>query len=109
MIYFGDNWKEEISMEDLSVVERNFLCANLLNGGFLIKIPEEIGISDKEPEKYKKMSTYKVGFLYDLLSVVYPDMTVAMKFKIISEKYHLFLGYRRLSDIYKEYRKSKDG
>ena len=50
---------------------------------------------------------YKVGFLYDCLSILYPDISKTSKYEIISVHYHFFFTYRRFKDKLDEYNNSK--
>ena len=56
----------------------------------------------KEMIEYHKKN-YKVGFLYDMLTVVYPSYSKSKKHLIISNKYHLWCTYRQLFTIINDY------
>lgn len=82
--------------EGFDVRLKNYLYSELDKGNCIIKIPEFVErgtISQK---------AYKVGFLFDLLSVVYPNYTNVRKYLIIDQEYHLFLSHKRLLDLYKK-------
>lgn len=60
-----------------------------------------------EQERKSARKTYKVGFLYDLLTEVYPDKNKTEKQKIISEKYGLEITYRQFKTILDKYEEDK--
>lgn len=90
-------------IENLSVIDRNYLFENLKLGLILFNVPEDFPLVESKKHK----NNYKVGFIFECLSVVYPDLNKTEKFEIISEKYHYFFTYRRFKDIYDEFSKSK--
>ena len=57
--------------------------------------------------KNKHRDVYKIGFLYECLELVYPDISKTSKYDIINLKYHFFITYRRFKDLLDEYYASK--
>lgn len=78
----------------------NILSEDLQKGYCIFIVPEKFDFVD-DAKNFKK--TYKVGFLYDLLSEIYPAYGKTEKFKIISEKYHFWFTYRQFKNITDEY------
>lgn len=88
-------------LKGLSVSQKNFLYENLDKGNCVIKLPEFNSQFSKTELDYVRKA-YKVGFLFDLLTEIYPNYNNMHKYKIIDEQYHLFLSHKRLLDIYKK-------
>lgn len=96
------------SLDDLLKLDdvelRNFLHSNLWLGNCIVKLPsfdDYHNLSRSERDLMRK--SYKVGFLFDLLTYFYPLSTNVDKYKIINREYHLFLTHKRLLDLYKKY------
>jgi hypothetical protein len=90
-------------INNLNVATRNYLFEKLKLGLILFVVPEDF----PEQQSKKHKNNYKIGFIYECLSIVYPDLNKTEKYEIISEKYHYFFTYRRFKDIYDEFSKSK--
>lgn len=78
----------------------NILFEDLEKGHSIFVVPEKFDFID-DAKNFKK--TYKVGFLYDLLTVIYPAYNKTEKFNIIAEKYHFWFTYRQFKNIIDEY------
>ena len=95
--------------ENLNKQVKNFLFDNLDKGYVIFITPEDL---DNLPEfqniakNHKK--NYKTGFLYDLLTVIYPDYSKSKKHQIISNKYHLWCTYRQMFNIISDYEAIRD-
>lgn len=89
--------------EEIKEVEvKNYLYENLEKGLVVFLIPEDILNFGKNIKK-----NYKVGFLYDILTLTYPSKGKEDKHKIISEKYHLWFTYRQFHNVLDEYSESR--
>lgn len=88
----------------LEVEQKNYLYSMLNRGLVLFQYPTEF-------ESMNISSThrfaYKVGFLYDCLTILYPDVSKTNKYQIISVYYHFFFTYRRFKDKLDEYNVSR--
>lgn len=105
MILLGGNL---LSLDDLYKLEdvelRNSIYSDLSSGNCIVKIPSFDSYSNlSRSERDLMRKSYKVGFLFDLLTHFYPDSTNVYKYKIINREYHLFLTHKRLLDLYKKY------
>jgi hypothetical protein len=87
--------------QELSIEIKNYLFENLKKGRCVFVIPEDFDQLVSDAKKHKK--NYKVGFLYDLLGVIYFDFGKEKKHEIISEKYHLWFTYRQFKTLIDEY------
>lgn len=91
-------------INSLDVENKNFLYSLLNRGLVLFVFPDEF--RDMNISSSNRF-TYKIGFIYDALSIVYPDISKTAKYEIISEYYHFFFTYRRFKDKLDEYNASK--
>lgn len=96
--------KHPKEIETLDVETKNILYS-LLNRGLVVFV---------FPEDFKNLNissshrfTYKIGFLYDVISLIYPDLGKTDKYEIVSEYYHFFFTYRRFKDKLDEYNSTK--
>lgn len=107
MLYLNEI-KEKIKnpTNELSVEVKNYLHENLKKGFCLFIVPEEFNLLKSDAKKHKK--NYKVGFIYDMLGVIYADMGKEDKHKIISEKYHLWFTYRQFKTLIDEYESNRN-
>ena len=95
--------------EHLTKEVKNFLFENLDKGYVIFITPEDFDIlpeTGNVAKNHKK--NYKVGFLYDMLTVVYPSYSKSKKHLIISNKYHLWCTYRQLFTIINDYTVNRD-
>lgn len=83
----------------------NILYQDLQRGYAIITIPDRFDAMDKEKNVKK---TYKVGFLYDMLTRIYPEMTKTDKYRMISERYHFWFTYRQFVNIILDYEASRE-
>lgn len=90
---------EELS--NLAVDLKNYLFVNLEKGDVLFKIPSFE--NQKSIDEKKACKIYKIGFLYDALSAIYPLKKQLEKYKIIHDQYHVFLTYRQYIKFLNEY------
>ena len=103
MIYIPEEeiyLKNPRDFKDLTVKLRNYLSGNLRRGLCIVKIPD--WIQDKQEKKI-----YKVGFLNELLGLVYPNHTKKMNYDVISEEYHMWFTYRQFANLIKPYEQSR--
>lgn len=91
--------------DDLSLEVKNYLYENLKNGLVFITIPVDFNQSSKDLKKHKK--NYKVGFIYDMLGVIYPEMGKEKKHEVISEQFQMWFTYRQFKTIIDEYEKDR--
>lgn len=96
---FIKNPLEEIS--NISV--KNNVYKNLEKGLLSFLVPDDFIDAQKNLKR-----NYKVGFLYDLLGNIYPSKGKEDKYKIISEKYHLWFTYRQFHNVIEEYEKDRN-
>ena len=95
---FIKNPLEEI--KDIRV--KNNLYKNLEKGLISFIIPDDLLDKKKNTKR-----NYKVGFLFDIISQIYPSKGKEDKYKIISEKYHLWFTYRQFHNVIEEYEKDR--
>ena len=89
--------KNPSDYDSLDIDQKNYIFDYLDDGKLLFVAPEHI--SEKNA-----LFAYKVGFLNELLSIVYGDKYVNHeKHKIISNKYYMFNTYRTYSSQIKLY------
>ena len=91
-------------IKDLPIETRNNLYSLLNRGLVLFIFPDDFKVMNISSSH---RFTYKIGFLYDVLSEIYSDMGKTQKYEIISEYYHFFFTYRRFKDKLDEYNASK--
>jgi hypothetical protein len=87
--------------QELTVDVKNHLFKNLEKGLCIFIIPEDFDQLICDAKRHKK--NYKIGFLYDLLGIIYTDYGKEKKHEIISEKYHLWFSYRQFKTLIDEY------
>lgn len=92
--------------EQFDIETKNYLFENLKKGRCLFVVPEDFDELISESKKHKK--NYKVGFLYDLLGVIYTEYGKEKKHEIISEKYHLWFTYRQFKTLIDEYETNRN-
>lgn len=80
------------------------LYEDLNKGHSIIVIPARF--DGVENEKIHK-KTYKVGFLFEMLSEIYPNINKTEKYNIISEKYHFWITYRQFVNIILDFNQNK--
>lgn len=88
-----------------SLEHKKYLYENLKNGLCVFKIPNDYNKILIDAKKHKK--NYKVGFLYDLLTDIYPNLGKEEKHEIISEQYNLWFTYRQFKNLLDEYQSKK--
>ena len=86
----------EVTTKDIS----NILVKDLEIGHCIFVMPNIFDGFDK-PKNIK--NAYKVGFLFDLLTEIYPTYDKTAKYNIISDKYHFSFTYRQFKNILDEY------
>ena len=94
--------------EDLKafpVPHKNAMYARLEKGTILFLVPKDFP-EDKNPKHLKNV--YKVGFIYDCLTIMYPDYGKEKKHSIISNEYHFDLSYRRFKTILDDYERQRE-
>ena len=86
----------------LNVSTKNYIYDKLFRGLLLFYIPDKLKDEDRTIK-----NSYKAGFLDELLKEVYDEevMNVANRYKVISEKYHLFYTPRMFNSLFKNYKK----
>ena len=92
--------------QELSIDVKNYLREHLKNGDCIFKTPVTFDSIIFEKKKHKK--NYKVGFLYDILTVIYPEYGKEMKHSIISVQYDFGFSYRQFKTILDEYEKDRN-
>lgn len=96
--------KKPEDVTSLSVDLRNDLYLKLNRGLVIFVFPDDFqAMNISSSHRFN----YKIGFIHDLLSLVYPDMSKTSKYEIISIYYHFFFTYRRYKDKLDEYNDSK--
>ena len=86
--------------DELLTEIKNYLRENMKNGLVLVVIPEHITDKNRKRE-------YKAGFLFELLSLVYPENTKTQNLEIISDKFHMFCGYRQFNNLLGPYEQKR--
>lgn len=82
----------------------NFSSQDIFN---LKEMEKEKKISFSIPEKFKINSDkiiYKVGFLIDFLEILYPNENKSYYYKIINNKYSVYIGDRQMQRRYNQYK-----
>lgn len=95
--------------ESLSKEVKNFLFQNLNKGYVIFITPEDLDFlpeAGNVAKNHKK--NYKIGFLYDMMTIIYPESTKTEKHEIISNKFHLWCVYRQFTSLYNEYFINRD-
>lgn len=96
-------------LSGLSVDLKNYIHENLKKGLIFLIIPEDLFLLDmKSNDSKKHIKNYKIGFLYDALTIMYPLDKKEEKYKIISDKYHLFFTYRQFKSLLDQYNENKN-
>lgn len=91
--------KSPSEINGLDVELKNQLYEDLKKGHVLFEFPFDFTFVANT----NHWKNYKVGFLYDCLTLIYPDMGKTGKWEVISNMYHLFFTYRRFKDVLDEY------
>jgi hypothetical protein len=91
------DYKQALASPEL----KSFFYKNLDKGHCIFLIPERFN----ENNQMKK--SYKIGFIFELLTVIYPSYGKEKKHKIIDENYHLFVNYRQFKNLLDNYEKSR--
>lgn len=94
-------------IDDLPPSIKNSLRTDMDIGYSIFVIPEDLENSESDQAKNHKKS-YKVGFLFDCLTVLYPSYGKEKKAEIISEKYHLWFTYRQFKNLLDEYESKRE-
>ena len=94
--------KSPEEIKSLDVDTKNIIHKNLNIGRVFFEFPQDFDFV-----KNKHRDVYKIGFLYECLELVYPDISKTSKYDIINLKYHFFITYRRFKDLLDEYYASK--
>lgn len=90
---------EPIQIKELSPECKNHLCSTLDKGEIFFKVPDDfVGKNEN-----KNKNTYKVGFLFDALTEVYPTLDKTKKYEIIKNQYHFFITIRQFRNIINDY------
>lgn len=92
------NPKQEIS----DVAIKNHIHKTIEKGLLVFIIPEDIKDADKKIKR-----NYKVGFLFDFLSEIYPNYNIMEKYYIIKDNYHFWFTHRQFWNIYQDYKKDQ--
>lgn len=93
-------------IRDLDFETSNIIFSNLDKGRCLFIVPEDFNyLGIPKIKNHKK--NYKVGFLYDALSIVYPDLEKGEKHRIIEDKYHFWFSYRQFKTILDNYEENR--
>lgn len=93
--------------ENLTKEVKNFLFNNLDKGYVIFITPEDLDILPETGNIAKiHKKNYKVGFLYDMLTVIY-DYSKTKKHNIISNKFHIWCTYRQLFTILNDYNENR--
>ena len=106
MIYISEHNLTIEKPEDinrLSVDVKNTLFSNLEKGRVIIEIPEDFDFLDKKVKPKWHKNNYKIGFIYDCLTILYPQYGKEKKHQIIRDKFHFDFSYRRFKDLYQYY------
>lgn len=106
MLFLNENLQltDPTQINDLSVNVKNILFSRLEKGTILFLVPKDFPLENKKHLK----NVYKIGFIYDCLSLIYSDYGKEKKHKIISEEYHFDFSYRRFTDILQDYEKDRE-
>ena len=100
--------KKPEDVNDLPVSIKNYLYANMEKGLVFFIIPPDFGlIEDRNAVLKKHIKNYKIGFIYDVLTILYPSKGKEQKYDIISDCFHLFITYRQFKSLYDEYNSSR--
>lgn len=97
--YVVENPNQEI--KDAKI--KKFIYDNLEKGLVIFSLPEKISVLDKNLKR-----NYKVGFLFDFISNVYPLKSKEEKYQIISDKFFLWFTYRQFHNVNEEYARDRD-
>lgn len=69
-------------------------------------IPEKIwSVEIKNLRQHQILNVYKVGFLKEYLTEVYPDYDSNSIYKLISQKYQVFMSIRNMQEHYTKWKK----
>lgn len=88
--------------QKISQSESQFLYENLIKGTLIFLIPERLEHLEKNHKR-----NYKLGFLFELFSRIYPDTTNTKKLEIIADKFHLWFTYRQSMNVLNDYELNK--
>lgn len=103
MIYLQEEGiyiKNPEEFDDFNPKLKNYLRENMKRGLCIFKVPEHI-------EESLDKKAYKTGFLNEFLARVYPEHTKRINAEIISDKFHVFCGYRQLNNLISSYEQRK--
>jgi hypothetical protein len=98
--------KNPVDVKCLPAVTRNYIYDNLDKGLMLFLIPDDLENTYHIDEK-KFKNNYKVGFLYDLILLIYPQKTKSEAHEIIDKKFHCWITYRQFYTIINDYSKDR--
>lgn len=97
--YTITNPKQKLSKEI-----NNILFKDLCTGQIIFFIPDQFDVIEDSKNQKK---AYKVGFLFDMLTEIYPTYDKTEKFKIIADRYHFWFTYRQFKNILDQYELNK--
>ena len=101
--------KQPGDLNGLSVDLKNYIYENLKKGLIFLIIPDDLFLLDiKSNDSKKHIKNYKIGFLFDALTIMYPHDKKEEKYKVISDTYHLFFTYRQFKSLLDQYNENKD-
>ena len=106
MIYidFEDDYID--SPDDYDKLKQNeklWLREYLDKGMLIFKVPDRLASFSKEDKK-----AYKVGYLYEMMLVVYPEYTKTYIAERISEQFQMWFSYRQFSTLLHVYEKKRE-
>lgn len=106
MIYidFEDKYIDTPNNYDSLDVNVKLWLREYLDKGMLIfKIPDRLVGFSKEDKK-----AYKIGWLYEMMSKVYPEYTKTYIAERISEQFQMWFSYRQFSTLLHVYEKKRE-
>lgn len=92
--------------DDIPLEIKKHLYENLKKGYVYFKFPNDFDEEHPSLKRFKK--TYKVGFLFDLLTKIYPAYGKEQKCYIISDEFQMLFTYRQFKTIIDDYEKNRN-
>ena len=110
MIYikFHSKIENPEGIKSLPILLQNDLRENFEKGLFLVLVPNDFHGAGTGVNLKKHKNVYKIGFIYDCLTILYPEYGKEKKQEIISEAYHFSFTYRQFKSLYDIYDKNRE-
>ena len=97
---------DPLELEKMDPYIKNGVYKRLEKGFILFLVPEDFPLAKSKNPKHLR-NVYKVGFIFQCLSIMYPEYDKTKKFKIISKKYHFDFSYRRFITLLNTFEQDK--